>query len=343
MLNRSRAAATLLGVVCVSILAGCSSGKETAVVSFSYVLEPTKGLPPGMKTIIINPAKVGPATDPKWSDLSATVLRSLVEESASEFGTEITVADRRDTQATFDEADLAAAGMSTRQGGGGGQLLAAEGAILSNINVKVETHKGKKRTLTDLSAYGGWRHGGGSAHTEEVETVTRNMTVQTEFKLLDTANNKVWVYHSPKTYRATERTKASPIFGSSKTEAELTPRDAIIATLVERGAREFISKLMPCRIEVEAEIKSSSNENCIQGVRLLRAEEYEMAIEEFKSALAMDATDDRAAFGAGLALEATGKYADALKYYKKALIGDDDQAYKAAKDRVKLYSGRTKS
>ena len=114
--------------------------------------------------------------------------------------------------------------------------------------------------------------GGGSvsAQTEEVETVTRNMTVKVSFKLVDSGNGKVWEYFSPRTYSATEKTKASPIFGSSSTEADLTPADKIIGSLVERGAREFVSMLMPCRIDVEAEIESSGNANCAQGVRYLR-------------------------------------------------------------------------
>ncbi|MCH9019806.1 MAG: hypothetical protein IIA73_05535 [Proteobacteria bacterium] len=60
------------------------------------------------------------------------------------------------------------------------------------------------------------------------------MTVQTDFRLIDTADNRVWEQHSPRPFRSTDRTKASPIFGSSSTEADLTPQDAIIATLVER-------------------------------------------------------------------------------------------------------------
>jgi len=66
----------------------------------------------------------------------------LVNESKNSFGTDVEVTDRRDTQIMFDEADLAAAGMS-KGGGQGGQLDAAQGAILSNINVKVEKHIGK--------------------------------------------------------------------------------------------------------------------------------------------------------------------------------------------------------
>ena len=50
-----------------------------------------------------------------------------------------------------------------------------------------------------------------------------------------------------------DKTEASPFFGSSQTEAELTPQDKIIGTLVEKAARQFISRLVPTKIDVEAE------------------------------------------------------------------------------------------
>jgi len=327
------------GLVAISALTGCSSG-ERATVSFSYAVEAEKGLPPGMDTIAIMPAKVSANTDPKWSDMSVTVLQSLINESRSQYGTNITVTERHDTQAVFDEADLSAAGISTKQGGSGGKLLGAEGYLLSNINVKVESHKGKQRTLSGMTL-SGWRHGGyGDFRTSEVETVSRNMTVQTSFKLVDSANGKVWEFFSPRTYRATDKTKASPIFGSSQTEAELTPQDQIIGALMERGAREFVSMLMPCRIDVEADVVSSANPNCVAGVRNLRAETFDMALGAFQTAMAENPGDHQAAFGAGVACEAMGNYDKALRFYKLACGGANNPVYVDARDRLKTYGHR---
>ena len=101
----------------MTVVTGCAS-KEMAAVSFSYVVEPKeKGLPPGMKTVAIMPAKVGETTDPKWQELSTTVLASLINESRSKFGTDVTVTERRDAKAVFDEGDMKAAGMATGKGG----------------------------------------------------------------------------------------------------------------------------------------------------------------------------------------------------------------------------------
>lgn len=330
-----------------ALVTGCQSS-ERASVSFSYVVDADRGLPPGLDTIAIMPAKIGPTTDEKWSDLCATTLRSLIHDSRDRLGTEVTVTDRRDTQVTFDEADLAAAGMSTASPGAGGKLLAADAVILSNINVKIERHIGYQRTISGLSVAGGhnrWYGDEGSAdiRTREVETITRAITVQLEFKLVDTSNNKVWAHFSPPIFSTTDRTEASPLFGSSQTEAELTPTDEIVRVLVERAARQFVSQLMPCRIDVRSAVVSSRDSRCIQGVKLLRAELFDQARLEFSAALARNPDDHRAAYGAGVASEATGRFDDALDYYRRACIGAGHRAYLVARDRLKAYGHRARS
>ena len=114
MLAEKRGAIAVGALLAMSVVAGCAP--ERAVVGFSYVVEPTRGLPPGMKTITIQPATLGPTTDPKWSDMCSTVLNSLVDESRNSFGTDIRVSNRRDAGKVFEEDDLKAAGMSTEQG-----------------------------------------------------------------------------------------------------------------------------------------------------------------------------------------------------------------------------------
>ena len=329
-------------------MAGCG-GSAKAVVPVSYVLEPSKELPPGLETVAILPAERGPATDGKWSDMTVSVIQSLVQEANDKFQTSLRVADRAETKKVFTEADLAAAGMieSPGQLGASAKLLGVQAFILSKINVKVEKHRGKKRTIDALSMFGGGGrgrgHGGGSVDSTEVETVARNMTVQTEFKLTDAATGEIWVHWMPKTYRATEKTKASPFFGSSQTEAELTPRDQIIGTLVERGARDFVSLFLPCTVEHEIEVKSSGNEACVQGVKLMNGDMYTEALEQFRLALVEDPEDHRAAFAAGVACEATGRYKEALAYYRKACVFKAEPEYLAAKKRMTENIGRIRT
>jgi len=343
-MNMRRITLGVIGFAGLGFLTGCNGGgREAAHVSFSYVVEKEKGMPQGMNTIAVMPAKVGPTTDPKWSEMCVTVVQSLINDSRSSLGTPVTVTERRDAKAVFDEGDLKAAGMATGKGGNT-QLVGAEGLLLSNINVKEETHTGKQRTLSglDIAAFGGHHYGGGGAgvQTSEVETVTRNLTVQTEFKLVDATTGKVWEYYSPHTFQATDRTKASPIFGSSQTEAALTPKDRIIGALVEQGAREFVSVLMPTRVAIDAEVQASSNANCAEGVRQLRAENFREAMSAFQGALSENPNDHRAAYGAGVAAEAMGNGEQALNFYKQACAASDNPEYTEARDRMKSYAGR---
>lgn len=325
-------------------LVGCGGG-EKAIVPISYTIQPSKGLPPGLTTVAILPAERGPATDDKWSDMTATVIRAIIQKSSEQFGTNLRVADYQETKKIFAQADMAAAGMIDAPGNLGepAKMLNAQAFILSKINVKVDTKKGKKRTITGLSGAGfggyGWGGGGGSVDTAEVETVRRHMTVQTEFKITDASTARVWDSWSD-TYESTEKTKASPFFGSSQTEAELDSTDMIIGTLVERGARQFLSKLIPCPVEVEVEVKSSGNEACQQGVQLLRGDMYEDALAQFKIAIAEDPEDDKACFAAGVTCEKLGRYDDAYTYYQRACVAKRDAVYLAAKDRMAANKDR---
>ena len=327
-------------VVCGIVGCGGGGGGQMAIVPISYTLQPTKSLPPGLETVAILPAERGPATDEKWSDMTVSIVQHLIQQANEKYGAKLEVADRTETTKVFAEADMKAAGMTSEGGNLGkpAQVLGVQAFILSKINVKVEKHEGKQRTVDggSLAAWGGhyWGGGSGSVSTSEVETVTRNMTVQTEFKLTDAKTGKNWATLSPKPYRATEKTKASPFFGSSKTEAELTPRDQIIGTLVERGARDFCSQFIPCDVEYEVEVASSGNEDCKQGVKLLRGDMYEEALAQFKASVAANAEDHRALFAAGVTCEKLGKYDEAMKYYKLAVMQKAEPQYAEAKNRL---------
>ncbi|MHC5110389.1 MAG: tetratricopeptide repeat protein [Planctomycetota bacterium] len=330
----------LLGVVVLGTVAGC--GKERAKVVFGYALEPQKGLPPGMEVITIEPSQTGEATDAKWSDFVTTTIQQMVSDSRSRFGTKIKISDRRDTDATFDEADLAASGMSTGQGGAsGGQILAAQGTIRSNIQVLIDRQTGTETTGT-MSAgsllYGGMPGVG----TKEVETVRRTMTVQADFRLIDTGNNQIWEQLPPTRLTRNEETDAGAMFGKSKTEKDLESTDIIIGNLVEEAVRRFLSRIIKIRVEVYEEIESSGNEHCANGIKMLRAEAWDDAISSFKLAMAANSEDHAAAFGAGIASEASGRFDDAKKYYNLACAGggDENPRYARARNRMKEYGHR---
>jgi hypothetical protein len=327
------------------VVAGCST--EKAWVPVSYVIEPDRGLPPGMNAVAVVDSKVNTATDQKWSELAANMVQDLIQDANHQFGADLKVADRKHLGDTLEEQDLAAAGITSgSEPGQGGKVMEVQGIIQSEINVKVEKHTGYQTTLSGLGLFGGggsgyyWRdryrhgYGGVDVDTREVETVARNITVQTAFKLVDTVNNQNWVtYTSPASSRA-DRTTASPIFGSAKTEAELTARDVVIGGAVSKGVREFVSEFLPVEMEYAIPIESSYNEDCKMGVRMLRADDYEAARRYFRSAITASPQDHRAIFGAGVASEAMGNFEEALQYYKQAYGMEPLRRYGDAKRRL---------
>jgi len=73
---------------------------------------------------------------------------------------------------------------------------------------------------------------------------------------------------------------------------------------------------------------------------MLRAGLYNDALSSFKLALASNSNDHQAAFGAGLACEATGQGGEALRYYQQACAAEDDPRYTEARDRAKAFGHR---
>lgn len=326
----------LICVVMASV--GCAS-TERATVAIEYAVNPSKGLPPGMNTVAILDAQVNEVTDRKWSELASNYIQELIQESNDRFGTNLAVADRKHTGSVMQESDMAAAGLTASNNPGKvAQVLGVQGLIMCEINVKVEKHKGKGTTISGLDVFGGgghgWGYGGGGVDTREVEKVSRHITVQTDFKLVDSATSKNWITHSPKPYHQTDKTKISPFFGSAQTEESMTPRDEIIGAAVENGARQFVAKMIPCVVRYEVQVSSSGQENCIKGVAMLRGDMPEEALGQFKTAMVESPDDHRAVFAAGVACEQLGRYDEALKYYKKACMLKNEGDYLQAKKRM---------
>ncbi len=355
-----------LGTVCVMSLvlvsvvlsSGCGASKESMTVSLAYTLKPTEQLPEGLTTVAVNESDVEAweaGTEDadrakKWSRMSADMIEAMINDSHKEGLTPLTVAKRRETKNVMAENDMAAAGLTQSSGNAGApaKLADVQGLIKSKLNIRNEVKKGKQRTINaaSFSAWGGsyWGGGSGSVDTEEVETVSRNLTVQCSFSMYDKAGNLICQY-SPDPFRKLDKAKPSPVFGSSKTEANLDSADGIIGELVEQGTREFVSMFVPTQMKYQYEIESSSNEDSAAGVRQMRGRFYDQAINSFKAALAEKGSDYRSMFCLGLCYELTGKYDDAINCYRQAASSkgvDEKEAaiYQAAADRLNRHKAR---
>ncbi len=345
MNGRTLTVLAVVGLMAASLGAsGCKGGGgggEVALVSVSYTVQPTMKLPAGLKTVAVLDADTTDDAEKKWSKLAANMISGLLKNASAKDDVKLTIVDRDNLKKTMAEKDLALAGLvDGAQAAQAAKLVRAQGIVASAINVKVEKHTGKKRTISAANVYAWARGGGGGVDSEEVEKISRNITVQCHFRLLDAANNKVLIDHVSPTLRKTDETKPSPFFGSSQTEAELTPRDKIIGELVEKEVRRFIGRFMKIKIEETFEVQSSKNKSCATGVKMLAASDYDQAIEMFKAAIAASEEGDAyASFGMGAAYEAKGQLDEALKHYRTALRVDADvpgvvEAVKRVKGRM---------
>jgi len=338
--------------------AGCSHGngkkdstgpgKETVRVTLTYVTKPSTELPKGLNTLAVLDSETTDDTEKKWSGIAANMISGLLDEAARRGGAKLTVADRQNVSKIMKEKDMAMAGIvEGAKAAEAAKLLNVQGMIASTITVKVEKHAGKGRTISAANVIAWSRGGGGGVETEEIEKVSRNITVQCRFALIDAATGKVLIDHVSPTLRKTDKTKTSPFFGASKTEAELTPRDEIIGELVEKEVRKFIGRFMPCQVEETIEVRPSKNEACKAGVRLLAAGEYDQAIKMFEDAIAAseEGKDKYAVFGLGVAYEAKGDLEKALKTYRDAVVLDSpgaEQAMQRVKARMAAAGGEAK-
>lgn len=345
MKGRTVTILSLCGVMAASLGAsGCKGGgrgKEVAHVTVSHVTKPTRSLPKGLNTIAVLDSATTDDAEAKWSKIAANMISGLLDQAAKTGGSTLKVADRQNLAKVMAESDLEIAGLvQGPQVAQAVKVLKVDGLIVSAINVKVEKHVGRKRTITGTDIISS-PYSRRPFQTETVEKVTRNITVQCTFRLLDRTNKVLFDHVSP-VLRKTDETEPSPFFGSDRTEAELTPRDKIIGELVEREVRQFIGTFLPVTVEETVDVYASKNDACKAGVRMLAAGEYDEAIAMFKQAIAASegGQDKYATFGLGAAYEAKGNLEEALKHYRSAVMQDADGAEEAVK-RVKARMGET--
>jgi tetratricopeptide (TPR) repeat protein len=286
----------------------------------------------------------------KWSTIAADMMEQMVRDSATKFGSGLSVAKRRDTQKVLAEQDLKMAGLV--EGGAAAQaakLLDVQALITSKLNVRVEVKKSKKTSfdITHIAAAAGYHWGSGSAGVgaREADQISRNMTVQCKFSMVDAGSGDAYFEYAPKPFRKFDQKTPGPVFGRSSGEADLDPVDMYIGELVEKGTREFVSMFVPCEATYAYHLESGSNDASADGVAAMRAENYDIAMQHFKSALAEHPDDHRSVFCMAVVSEMTGDWESALKYYRQACgmrdVDEEDMAgYLDAKDRVAAHKDR---
>ena len=205
------------------------------------------------------------------------------------------------------------------------------------------------RTIYDprwgYPAYGETRGAGGGfqIHTRQVEEISRHLTVQCSFSLIDAATGQALVQYAPPPYRKTDRKSPDFFFGGFVDAGELDPVDHFIGELVERATREFAAMIVPTRMTVEYTLvgRSKAGEAAI---RALRADDYDTALRQFEASLARKPDEHQTLFALGVVCELTNRHDRALEFYRKAAAADADEdelaVYAEAKNRLAAHLPR---
>lgn len=303
--------------------------KEKQEVTIRYLLGPSEPLPEGLDTVAVLDAAVqtrGMQQDDrerKWSTIAADMIESMLHNNAGKADPSLTVANRRVTREILAEKDLKLAGLvEGEQATQAAKLLDVQGLITSQINIQVDVNRSKKTTIDFGSVLSGALSGGGrggarSFRTKEVEEISRNMTVQCTFGLIDAATGQVLLQHA--TPPVHKQDTASPDFfmGTFAKEDDLDPVDYFIGELVERATTEFVSKLVPVQVRTTVLLVGRDDAG-EAAVRALRGDDYERALNLFLEAFQEDDEEFDTVFAIAATSELLGMPEQALKRYREA-------------------------
>jgi len=335
---------TYLTLCFIAAMAGCSK-KPVATVEFSELRQPRTPLDARYMQIAVRDAQMEGDTaefdQKKWSRMTADLMQHYLEKAAEKHNIPIKLVDRDQVRMTMEEKDLGSAGVTdSSETMSMAKIKGASAILTSRVTIKVDKQVGKKRSVNAMSVFASAWGGGGGASSEQVDEEARNITVQCQFQLKDPATNEVIVTYNGEPTQDYQKTSASPVFGSSQTEADMAPRDKVIAQFIDRQAQQFLAKFVPVEVRASAEVEPSDHEESIAGVRSLVTDDYEAALRHFKAAIAADANDRRSLFGAGVCCEKLKKLEEARRYYKMAQSLDiDEPKYKSAVERVSQAMG----
>lgn len=203
--------------------------------------------------------------------------------------------------------------------------------------------RGPRPDLGD--GFGGSGFAGFGLKTKEVEEISRSLTVQCSFSLIDANTGQSLVQYSPPPYRKTDSSSPDFLFGGLLDDAELDPVDHFIGELVERATREFVGMLVPVSFEQTYNLELSGKRG-EAAVRAIRADDYETAARQLEAELRRDDDDEgEFAFALGVVRELMGDYAGALQMYRRAAAAPDPDKktlpiYLAAKERLTSHMNR---
>lgn len=324
----------------------------------------------------------GNAREKKWSLIAADIIEAMLRGDTAGGPSGVTVVQRRATKQILDEQDLQLAGIVEGDAAmKAGKLLAVQGLIASTIRIQIDTQRSVKSSIDWTGIMGGsfeelarprqrpvhYRPGPGGPRgpasnpygrrgaprpgsggfgipNREVEEISRNLTVQCSFRLIDATTGATVVQFSPPVFQKTDKKSPDFLFGGMIDQGDLDPVDHFIGELVERACREFVGKMAPTRVAFPYEI-IGRGKNGEAAVRAIRADDYATAMRMFEAAHQDKPEEHDTVFALGVTCELAGDYSRALESYRKLVamedVDEDDlPMYLEAKQRLTAHLPR---
>lgn len=227
-----------------------------------------------------------------------------------------------------------------RRGADGRLYTVQRGPVYRGNPAQVYAPGARSVSKQERSAAGG----GLTIATKDVEEISRSLTVQCSFTLIDAATGQAILQYSPPPARKQDRQSPDFFFGSMMGDKELDPVDHFIGELVERATQEFVSMLVPVQVQYTYELtaRHSASE---EALRALRADDYAGALASLEKDHRKYSDEHEIMFSLGVVNELMGRHEQGLQWYRKALASkdvDEEEVhlYTAAKDRLAAHMGR---
>jgi hypothetical protein len=180
--------------------------------------------------------------------------------------------------------------------------------------------------------------GGLRIDTREVEEISRNLSVQCSFCLVDATTGAAVLRYSTPVIHKTDKKSPDFLFGGMMEQGDLDPVDHFIGELVERACRDFVGMMAPTRVSVTYELVGRGKKG-EQAIRALRADDVRSAAQLFEESYRDDPDEYDQLFALGVTFELAGDFPRALECYRqlvahKEMDEDDLPMYMEAKNRL---------
>ncbi len=336
---------SLASLTCIIVLAGCAQ-TERAHITLRYELRPLSPLPPGIASLAVaridtrcTGAAASPLDDVQWQRAIEQTLQQRLSESVRAAGLPLVVVDRSTAPGAIPagHADAAPAPLGEEA-----QLLGVQGLVRGTAVIEVdesELIRAQDRQPPASRDFPSWFEGV-SQSAQPPAPVACRVTLRPEFQLVAARTGQVQISTSPHSPIVRAYDESPTPAGASDSGPT---RRAEIEACIDEAAADFISRFAPCTYEFTADIESSDDWRCADGVRRLRRGDGRGAQRQFDAALTANPADHRAAWGAGLAAERLGQYDIALRHYRRAADLSDEPGPAVARDRVARFLSRLPS